>query len=297
MESEEEVEVEDTEDDSEYIVPPGAVVGKGGTAEEAVPTESPANQVEESETKDEEASVETPAEKPAEAAAPEDDTVVINGKTYSKQEVEDIFSTGQSIHEYKKEHPGFDPMLIERDYRIKTARLAELEKGVKPEAEETPDLSDLDPNDVARLEKWAKSKGLVSREDMARQDYERQKQASVDAFLSEHSEYRPENDPGDKKWSALLSEFGLYKLPSDPRKMKDLLERAHRSVSPTGSVTPKDAAKMLASRKVNAASADKGSGGQSAPGVQVKSNKQKSHPDAARYLKGFSAEEIAEILS
>lgn len=298
MDTEEEVEVEETEDDSEYIIPPGAVAGKGDQAEEGGP-EAPANQEEESETEDEEeTSEEAPAEKPAEAPV-EDETVVINGKTYSKQEVEEIFSTGQSIHEYKKEHPGFDPLLIERDYRIKTAKLAEYERGEKPTEKPTEetDLSDMDPGDVARLEKWAKSRGLVSREDLARQDYEKRKQESVDAFLAEHSEYRPENDPGDKKWNALLNEFGLYKLPSDPRKMKDLLDRAHRAVSPTGSVTPRDAAKMLANRKVNATAAEKGSGGQSGSAPQVTSKKTKVNPDAARFLKGFSAEEIAEILS
>ena len=52
-------------------------------------------------------------------------------------------------------------------------------------------------------------------------------------FLEKHSEYRPENDPGDINWQTLQREISFYKSPSNPHSMGEILERAHKQVRPT----------------------------------------------------------------
>lgn len=302
------------EEEGEYIIPPGAVDPKSKTSKVEEDKTSKKEEVEEKDTVDR-----------AESLTPEsssDETVTIGEENYTKEELEEIFSAGKSLHEYKKAHPGFDPILLERDYRKKTAEFATLKKeleknGINPEAilsgqgfstmkkvenpAENLDLSDIDPEDVKKLEKVLKAKGFVSKSELEEMEknrryseYDKEKQEQVNSFIGKHSEYHPKNDIGDNNWNKLLEEFGLFKLPDDPKKIGTLLERAHKNISGK-TISPKDAAKILAQNQTNRIGevlSNKGTSGSQT--FQTKT----SVPDFAKEnLKGFSEEELSNIFT
>lgn len=305
----------EADDSNEYIIPPGAVKAGGKPPANAKADDEQVDADEElDDSVEPDANLEAEADATNEASdtvTPEaDGKVAIDGSEYTKEELEEIFSTGKGIAEYKKAHPGWDPFLLERDYRIKTARLAELEKAgaaTVPAAEaekkaEQVDLSDVHPDDVTRIQKILKAGGYVSRAELDDREqkmftasYDQVKNQVVNDFIAKHPEYHPKNDVGDTRWNTLLGEYNLFNLPKDPRQINDLLERAHRLVSGK-TLVPKDAAKILAQSKVNADS--KSFGGGSGGAAIPSSRKSGGIPkDARNYLKGFSEEELSEMFS
>jgi len=283
--------------EEEYIIPPGAVNPKAKETEEW--PEEPANlessKEEVSETKTEET---TEGSKVAEEPAEETQSL-------SREEIEEAFAVGKQLKDYQKSHPGWDPWEIERDYRIKTAELAEFKRSQpqKPEEKITePDLSDVHPDDVAKIEKILKAKGFVSRKELNEIDqrkkvdfYEAEKSAQVNEFLRKYPQYLPKNDPKNMNWDAVLSEFNLYKLPQDPKRIGELLERAHRTVI-KATVSPKNAAELLAQNKMNNLGKSTVQG--SAPSVPKTTSRpttKVSVEQARAHLKGWSDEEIAEM--
>lgn len=246
----------------------------------------------------------------------DDSKITIDESEYTREELEQIFALGKSVSDYKKEHAGFDPLLIEREYRHATHQLSQYEKkfgrldGQTPAANAAPtptpeeDLSDIDPKDLERLDKILRVKGYVKKGDLAEQErrshvqtYESVKQQQVNAFVAAHPEYHPQNDPGDKNWGALLEEFGLYKLPEDPSKITAILERAHEKLAPKGkTLDPKKAAQILAQNRVNSATSAAAAGGNAGGGsTQVPKKSGKGLPPEAAHLKGFSDDELKEI--
>lgn len=92
------------------------------------------------------------------------------------------------------------------------------------------DLQDVNPEDVALIEKVLKTKGYVRKDEVEQTFYQRIENQERDAFLAKYPEYKPENDPNDLNWNTLMREFGLYARPKDPKMVGDLLERAHKAV-------------------------------------------------------------------
>lgn len=292
----------------EYIIPPEAVA----TEEEVVETPPEEEEVEET-ANPEEPELETPA--PTETPVPEDDDkkVVVDGVEYDRDEIEQIFALGKGVHDrQKKTNGGWDPFALETDYRIKTSELAEYKRkfgaidapaiqAPAPVAKPTPDISDIDPLDLERFERVLQAKGYVREEDLRvrevqtlQSQYESAKNAQLGEFLEKHPQYRTD----DAAWEALLGEYNLYKVPNDPKQIGTLLLRAHKAVSGTTALDPKAAAQILAQRRTNqvAAAANGGTAGGAVKPVIAK--KASSAPaNAAQYLKGFTDDEIKEILS
>lgn len=259
----------------------------------------------------------TPTEDPAPTTEIETPPPIkIDDTEYTREELEQIFAYGKSIADRKKKDAGYDPFLLERDYRVKSHHLSQYEQkfgrldGSAPAApqEQAPtsqpsvDISDIDPGDVARIEKILQAKGVVFKDDLAKQEvqqrrstYEQVKQEQVNQFVAKHEQYHPKNDVEDKNWGALLNEFGLYKLPDDPRKIGELLERAHNSLAGTPSkmLDLDKAAKIMAQTRVNAAGTASTAGGNAGGGAKKKSTQ--TLPPEAKHLKGFSDEELKEI--
>lgn len=281
--------------EDEDIIPAGAVQVPG--------TPAPEVQVEEGATEpNAEANPETDASATEQSEA---GTYTIDGVEYTEEELDQVLRKGKSLHEYQKAHPGFDPWLLERDYRAKTGELAELKRaGAVPAKPTEPeaDLSEFEPEELARFDKIAKAKGLLTKTEVEAQERARKQTAYAterdrqrDVFLKAHPEYMPENDPGDVKWSTFLKEYKLYVEPANPSDIGSLLERAHQAVSGGAGKgpAPKDVRQLLAARKTTKVAATSAGGtnggGSAAPKDAAKSEK---IARLRQHLKGFSDEEI-----
>ena len=117
------------------------------------------------------------------------------------------------------------------------------------------ELTDVNPEDVAVIDKVLRAKGYITKDEAKGMTYEATKQDELNKFLEKYPEYKPENDANDINWSALNRELGYYRMPDDPRKITEVLERAHRNVS-KGSTQP-----SVQVRKQQVAVASHGSGG------------------------------------
>lgn len=150
------------------------------------------------------------------------------------------------------------------------------------------ELQDVNPEDVALIEKVLKSKGYVRKDEVDKTIYERVENQEKDSFLEKYPEYKPENDPNDLNWNALMREFGLYARPKDPKMVSALLERAHKAiVKPAGD-------RSIEAKKEIIKTASAGSGN-----TQRSSSNNSFKFDASTRAMlengGFSADEIAKM--
>jgi hypothetical protein len=150
------------------------------------------------------------------------------------------------------------------------------------------ELKDLNPDDVNLIERVIRSKGYVNKEEANQMFYKAVEQEELGKFLDKYPEYKPENDPSDANWSLLQKELGFYKLPSNPKQITEILERAHRSIIkvPSGPSLP------VQQRRVQTASA--GAGGTPRPSSSVSFT---FDADKRAMLKagGFSEEDIKSM--
>lgn len=110
-----------------------------------------------------------------------------------------------------------------------------IEKQIDTVNESIDELTDLNPEDISVVDRILRSKGYITKQESESMFYDSVKRETIDKFLDNHPEYKPENDPSDSKWTALQAEVGLYKMPSDPHSIGKLLDKAHRAISKTSS--------------------------------------------------------------
>lgn len=146
------------------------------------------------------------------------------------------------------------------------------------------ELKDLHPDDVATIERVLRAKGMVSKEEAQQMFYNDVKDQELNRFLEKYPEYKPENDPSDVNWTTLQRELGFYKMPTDPRALGEILERAHRAVVKVPS-SPSVAAQK---RQVQVAGVGGG-------GTQPAASTTRLDPAKRQMLQGFSEEEIQNI--
>lgn len=148
------------------------------------------------------------------------------------------------------------------------------------------ELKDVNPDDVAIIDKVLRSKGYITKEESARMHYESVKQEEVNKFLEKYPEYKPENDPNDLNWNALQREFSIYRVPDDPRLIGERLIRAHKAIAPVASDRNVDI------KRQQVRTAGSGSGG-----VQRSSSSKALDPAKRAMLErgGWSAEDIKRI--
>lgn len=157
------------------------------------------------------------------------------------------------------------------DYRRKTAEIAEMRRqyGTQPPVQRTEEKrseapaglsSKYDPKGLEEFKALAKELGFMSREDLDHMKQEERKNEIINGFFAAHPEYKPENDPGDIRYSALREELSIYNL-NDVKNLPKVLDKAHSDVSQKF-MKPAEKAKALAVReRVKAATIGSKSGG------------------------------------
>jgi hypothetical protein len=151
-------------------------------------------------------------------------------------------------------------------------------------------LEGVHPDDVQLVEKVLRSKGYMTKSEFEAKTYEQVKAQVTDAFLERYPEYKPENDPNDTNWNALQRELSLYRQPSDPKQIGDILERAHRAIA-----RPSDARGVeVKKRQVATASAGSQPSASPKPSSPAKTSLTEAQVQAYR-AGGWSEEEIAAM--
>ncbi len=148
------------------------------------------------------------------------------------------------------------------------------------------EYADLYPEDVKTFERLARSRGLVSKEEVKKMVYDTVKQQVLDDFLTKYPEFKPENDPNDKNWNRLQQELAFYKMPDNPKLVATLLEKARKQVVPTQG----EPNTLEAQRRIKTASMGQG-------GVQRSSSKSTLAPEQKESYRrgGWTEEEIKDI--
>lgn len=146
------------------------------------------------------------------------------------------------------------------------------------------DLADVNPADVALIEKVIKSKGYVTKDEAQAVNYDTVQKQVLATFLDKYPEYKPENDPENTNWNRLVGEYGLYAKPRDPMQIATLLERSHKATAPIVS----DRNLPEKKRALQVASAGSGGKGKSSSGGTPLTAQQRLMYEQG----GWSAEEI-----
>lgn len=107
---------------------------------------------------------------------------------------------------------------------IKEEKLEQINKNID-------ELKDLHPDDISVIDRVLKAKGFITKSEANKIIYDQVKNQELEKFLSKYPEYKPENDGQDINWNSLQRELGYYRIPEDPHKIGEVLERAHKSIS------------------------------------------------------------------
>lgn len=226
--------------------------------------------------------------------ATEEEKFVLGDREYTQTEVQELIGKGQKIRDWEQKVPGNDIDKLYADYTKKSQRLAEYEKKIVAPVEQADDDLDLPPDQLDLLKRAAKKLGFVQREDMVKTSIESQK----DAFLADHPEYLPQNDPANEKWSALMSEFNNFNWQTNPQRVTDFLERSHSQVAPNWQEKARgvEVKKQLLQRKSVSGLAQMG-GGAAANAPDVKSSKLSTRQAELYRASGWSEKDIKDLLS
>jgi len=271
-------------------MPPREVVGKipeftsdeGGDKEEV-------KQAGDQETPEEK---ETPTE-PSTEKKPADEETVSEEKITSDEETEEPLGEdiGGEKEELLKSIEGLKAArekLLEDIKYLRGERRELKQKQIDKINEEIDELKDLHPDDVKVIERVLKAKGYVPKQEIEKELYNQIKQQQLDRFLDKYPEFKPENDPDDKNWTALQEELKYYRMPEDPNKIMTILERAYRAISPL--ISSNDRSTLAKKQQIKTA-------GVGAGGGQRSSSKKTLSPRYRQELErgGWSKEEIKEI--
>lgn len=163
---------------------------------------------------------------------------------------------------------------------IKQDQLAIVEKQID-------DLKDVNPNDVNLIDRVLRSKGYMTKEEQSKMFYEAVKDEELNKFLDAYPEYKPTNDPNDVNWNALQREIGYYRMPTDPHKIREVLDRAHRAIAKVSS----DPSLPQRQRQIQVAGTGGGGTQRSSPsGKTLTPTQRRAYEDG-----GWSTEEIKQI--
>ena len=168
-------------------------------------------------------------------------------------------------------------------------------------------LKKYDPKELENLREvldvMADDLGFVKKDEYQKSSYEKQAKDILNDFLEDHSEYSPEKDKDDVLWNRFQSEYKLYRTPEDPRDLKKLFKKIHNDI--VGIKPASDLRKIEAKEeKIKSAShsashsASKGKSNKRQTEEVVDRSNSTVDKDLARQgLKGFSEEEIDDLLS
>lgn len=245
---------------------------------------------------------EIPQEKPAEVTEPPTTTTsetteekfTFGEHEYTQSEIAELLEKGRVAKEWESKVPGNNITKLQADYTKKSQKLAEYEKQFAPPVEQNSDEVDLPPDQIDLFKKVAKQLGFVQREDLVKGSVDAQK----DAFLAEHPEYLPANDPTNEKWSALVGAFNEFNWQQNPNKVADFLERSHAQVAPRWQEPARggEMKRQILQRKSIGGLAQLG-GGAAANAPQTKNTKLTEKNIQAYRNGGWSEDDIKELLN
>lgn len=238
-----------------------------------LPTESP---VEADADTDEQKQVE---EEPSELPSNSDTELVIPEEVLKKEVAKATEGLRGEIVDLRKKlalATGSDRKIIQDD--------------IKRAEQEIEDLGDVDPNDVALIEKVLRSKGYVTRGEAEGMAYKSVQNEELNKFLESYPEYKPENDPNDVNWNTLQNALSLYAKPKDPKLWGTLLKKAHSDIAPRSLPTRDNTEVKKQQLKV---------AGVGSSGVQKSSSRKQFTPQQRQvYLDGgWSEEDIKDMES
>ena len=155
------------------------------------------------------------------------------------------------------------------------------------------ELKDINPDDVAVIEKIVKQKGFMTETQFNERLYSQTQQEELDGFLEKYPEFKPENDPTDKNWKALknaLADYSISRdvpLPDFRQKVKRVFEKARRDITP---ISGQDTSEAKKQQLRTAAIGGKG-------GVKSPSTSTRFSADQLEHYRrgGFTEAEIAEM--
>lgn len=162
-------------------------------------------------------------------------------------------------------------------------------------------LKKFDPKEIENLREVldiiGEDLGYVKKDDYQKQSYQNQAKDILDTFLEEHQEYDPTNDKDDVLWNRFQSEFKLYRLPENPRDLKRLFKKIHNDV--VGIKPQSDLRKIEADKEKITSASHSAAKSKSKKQEQVvdRSNSSVDRETARKGLKGFTDEEIDDLLS
>lgn len=229
------------------------------------------------EVREEKDTPETPTEKPV--VEDDDDTKETSVPSKDTQELE------KAVNGLRAEQT----KLLKEIQELKGTRREIKQEKLETVNKRLDELKDLHPDDVSVVDRILQAKGVVTREEADKMFYDSVKQSELDKFLDKYPEYKPENDPNDTNWNALQRELGYYKLPTDPHRITDILERSHKMVAkvPSG--------QSITAQKRQVEVASHGSGGAQRPSPSGKT----LDPEKREILRrgGWSEADIKSIES
>lgn len=153
------------------------------------------------------------------------------------------------------------------------------------------------PEEIASLREvlpaLAEELGFVKKDELQATTYEEKANAEIQSFIKDHPEYAPENDPEGVLWTQLKDEYqSYYKPPANPSDYRKIFERIHKDLMGIDTTGKKLPTVQAAKEKINVASHRGPAASATARNNGVRPNTGGLRTDA---LKGFSAEEIADI--
>ena len=155
---------------------------------------------------------------------------------------------------------------------------------------EMDDLKDVNPQDVDLIEKVIRSKGYVNKAEAQKMYYDSVKDQVIAEFLEKYPEYKPENDSQDLNWNSLNRELADYRMPANPHDINRVLEKAHKVISETRSISDRSIPEKK--RAVQTASAGSGGTQRSTSSKSLTLEQKRAYEEG-----GWSKEEIAVIES
>ena len=226
---------------------------------------------------------ETPSEPPAEEKPEEEgETPILDDASLQSKKQQLLEEIVGLEHDRQK--------ILDELQLSRGARREIHQEELKKATEKLEELEDVHPDDVKKVEQILRLKGHVSQEDIKKMLYENTVNDVKDEFLETHPEYKKQNDPHDIRWNSLMEEFKLYRMPDSPKKVKEILDRAHKSILER--LTSDRPQSKPENKKQKVAVASLGGGG----GQRSSSSKTLTAEQRLTYqLGGWSEEEIIEI--
>lgn len=252
----------------------------------------PEETVEQEEVKETDTEVSEETETPAESSTeekPADETVSedANEELVEAKEDEVLLSQVEGLKAEKTK-------LLEEIVGLRGQRRSIKEEQIKKVEEKIDELKDVNPEDIAVIEKIMQQRGYLTEAQLNQKLYSQAQQEELDKFLDKYPEFKAENDPGDKKWDALKFALADYAMPvnniplADYRqKAQRIFEKARRDIAPSGGLINSEP------KKQQARTAAIGGGGSiKSPSVQPRiTTEQVEHFRRG----GWSEQEIAEL--